>query len=381
MGNKNKNCLQDECIRVPKVYDWVTDAVKTPVKLFFSDRQLEEIEAALADPSRRPLRVIIKTPKLSPLLPLEGRDSDSKHAEQADFFCEKVGEKRHVTVSVGGSFVKAELVDLLFTANIQVLVVDRFGEIVTKTKTDVSALESFVLCYPDGTELFCKVSKIWARLSNGSLILNGPFPRSIHFDVTFCVDVQVEAEVKLEVLAKFCDPRPNDIKASEKSAEQCPTFEFPKQCPDIFPGKSCEGKAHAHASGETCDDATEKGIAGILADICPNGSILNSKFEFTFEDRDTSDGLNDFTFKAKSFDIDTLESYEKDGYAILKVSGEGRTDKGHHLDFNLDLAARGDDSKFRVQLIDERSGKLRFDTDIVEVAEGTIDVESCELQG
>lgn len=241
MGNKSISKpigeLQDECIRVPKVYDWVTDALKKEVEVRFTDEQLEQIEEALEDPYRRPLRVNVKTPKTPPLFPLSGGDSEKGTNE--GFYCEQIGEKRQVTVSVSGKLVEAELVDLLFTSDISVLVLDRQGKTVVKQNTNVSIMESFVLCYPDGTDLLCRVSKIWSRVSGGSVILNGPFTPSVKLEVVFCVDVQVEAEVKLEVLAKYSDPRSNDIKAPEVE-EQCPQISFPGQRSEIYPGFSPE---------------------------------------------------------------------------------------------------------------------------------------------
>ena len=48
-----------------------------------------------------------------------------------------------------------------------------------------------------------------------------------------CFEVQVEAEVKLEVSAKFCFPRENDIEIPTRDI--CPPiFEWPGQC-DFFP--------------------------------------------------------------------------------------------------------------------------------------------------
>lgn len=378
MGNqtiaKSLKGLQDECIRVPKVYDWVTAALTKKIELCFSERQLEEIEDALTDPYRRPLRLVVKTPKTPPLFPLGGKESDKD--EHKDFFCEQVGEKRQVTVFVNGEYVEAELVDLLFTANIEIKVVDRQGTVVTKLVTDVSVLEPFVLSFPDGTDLLCRVSKIWARLFSGSMILNGPCPDTVRLAVTFCVDVQVEAEVKLEVMARFCAPR-GPIEAPESDDLQCPDIEFPEQRPSIFPGKSCAGKAVGAASGPVGDECEAEGVAGVNVSICANGRLDGSTFDFTFDDQDGSDGLKDFQFHAKSFEPESLESFEKDGFTFLKVAGEGKTENGKKLDFMLDLADRNGETKFRVKLIDDWKGKVVFDTGLVEASEGSIDVETC----
>ena len=378
MGNSHKhrsmpkaaNSLQDECIRVPKVYDWVTDTLTVSKTITFSDEQLDAIECAMEDPARRPLRITCQTPDVPPVFPL----SDSSSVP--GFFCEQVGEKQDVTVPVSGEFVDAQLVDLLFNADIKIQVVDRHGEVVTHLTTDVAALESFVLCFPDGTDLLCRVSRIFCRIPSGTLMLNNPVPTSFTLQVTFCVDVQIEAEVKLEVLAKFCDPRDNDIVAPENTT-QCPPIEFPQQCPDIFPRKSCDCSASGEASGPTCEEATEQGEAGIDLDICPNCGLTDSRFAFTFNDTDTTDGLKDLNFVATSFDQDTIECKECDGGLKLIVSGEGRTSDGRRLDFNLAVVDSTFGDKFQVQLIRERNGHVVFDTGVVNTTEGAISVEEC----
>ena len=375
---KAANSLQDECIRVPKVYDWVTDQLTVSKTVRFDRDELEAIEDAMEDPSRRPLRIVCKTPTTPPLFPLN--QSDPRLIDERGFFCEQVGEKQNVTVPVGGEFVDAQLVDLLFNADVKILVLDRHGEVVAKRKVDVAAMESFVLCFPDGTDLLCRVSKIFCRISTGTLLLNKSCPESFKLEVTFCVDVQVEAEVKLEVLAKFCSPRENSIIAPE-SINQCPPVEFPAQCPAIFPQKNCECEAFGEASGDTGSDATEQGEAGINLHICPNCSLTDSFFEFTFDDRDTDDGLKNITFIATSFDPETLVCKECDDGLKLIVSGEGRTSDDRILDFNLAVLDSPEGDQFQVQLIKERKGKVIFDTGIVDVEEGELTVEDCVTFG
>ncbi|GGH83947.1 hypothetical protein JOD43_000772 [Pullulanibacillus pueri] len=383
MGNMHKprnikhasNSLQDECIRVPKVYDWVTDTLTVTKTIPFTEEQLEEIECAMDDPDRRPLRLISRTPKTPPLFPLN--QSNPKLYENNGFFCEQIGEKRNVTVPVAGDFVDAQLVDLLFNTDVKIEVVDRHGEAVTECVIDVAAMESFVLCFPDGTDLLCRISRIFSRISSGTILLNNPAPTSFKLEVTFCVDVQVEAEVKLEVLAKFCDPRENNIVAPENEVTPCPPVTFPEQCPSIFPAKGCECQASGEATGVTSEEATEQGQVGILVDICPDCSLVNSTFEFTFDDRDRGDGLRNLTFIADSFDPETLECKDVKGGTKLIASGDGHTDDGRHFDFNLALVDSKFGSQFQVQLIHERTGKVIFDTGVVDAGECTLSIQDC----
>lgn len=366
------NSLQEECIRVQKVYDWVTDALTVKQTIHFTSDQIKKIEQAMDTPSKRPLRLVCHTPKRGRLFGL----SSDKDDYDSDVHCEQVGEKRNVKVPVNGKFADAQLVDLLFTSDIKVSVVDRHGDEVTSTRCNVSVFEPFVLCHPDGTELFCKVTKVLCKIPSGTVLLNSPCPSSFKLEVTFCVDIQVEAEVKLEVLAKFCSPRDNDLDVPENS-QQCPDSSFPTQCPDIFPRQSCDCSARADASGMTSDEATEHGRIGISADICPNFSIKNSKLLVDFKDKDPSDGIDDTFFRATDFDQSTLTCEPCDGEGLmLKISGRGRTNKGKRLDFNLALVDSSEGDQFQLQLIDGR-GKIAFDSGIVDVEKGKVKVEEC----
>jgi hypothetical protein len=371
---KAANSLQDECIRVPKVYDWVTDTLSVSKTIEFTAEQRKKIEKAMDDPGRRPLRIVCKTPDLPPLFSL----SRHHHADcDDDFLCEQVGEKRDVTVPLNGEFVDAQLVDLLFTADVGVKVVDRHGREVADLGCNASVFESFVLCFPDGTELMCNVSKIFCRIPTGTVLLNTPSPDSFTLEVTFCIDIQVEAEVKLEVLAKFCSPRENDIEAPVMGADQCPEIEFPPQCPDIFPRPNCDCKASGEASGNTGDGATEQGEIAVLVDICPNCSLINSDFQVTFNDTDSSDGLKDFNFTATDFDPETLKCEKCRGGLKLTISGSGETDGGKMLDFNLAVVDSKFGDQFQIELIDEDDGDVKFDSKIVDVTEGDLTVKDC----
>ncbi|MFT8309855.1 MAG: hypothetical protein ABF629_01710 [Sporolactobacillus sp.] len=369
--SKPKSRLKDECIRVPKVYDWVTDKIGTKLKLQFTEAQLEDIECALADPSRRPLRVVVKTPKTPPLFPLD--NSEVKKGEHKDFFCEQVGGKQSVEGHLYGQEVSAQLVTILFTATITVLVVDREGEVVTKLKTDVSALEPFALCYPKGTDLLCRVSKISARILDNAVILNGPFPPFIRLKVFFCADIQVEAEVKLSVQAKFCKPRGNDIRVDDPDYDDpCPTPDFPEECDDIFPRKHHTVSARGEASGPVTDECEYDGRAAIKVAI-DSDDLDESSLKFKYKDLDDDKHDKDFTFEADRFDPSSLDAFEKNGYSILKISGVGHADD-KEVGFELDLADGNGQDKFSLKLINKKSGKVTFATGLVEVDEGNIKI-------
>lgn len=383
--SKAANSLQEECVRVPKVYDWVTDTLSTSKTIYFTEEQRKKIEKTMEDPGCRPLRIVCETPDVPPLFSLSR--SHEYDGWGKDFLCEQVGEKRDVTVPLNGEYVDAQVVDLLFTTDVTVKVVDRNGYEVATLKCNTSIFESFVLCYPDGTELMCDITKVLCRIPSGTVLLNGPCPSWFTLEVTFCVDIQVEAEVKLELLAKFCSPRETIEVPEMEMEQQCPTPEFPPQCPDIFPQSSCDCTANGNASGNTGEDCSDNGETSILADICPNCSLTNSSLRFLFNDTE-GDGWKDINFTATDFDPDTLECEKCRGGLKFMVSGTGEIDDGEEYTFHLAIVDSKFGDQYQIELhandYDHHHHHDRdhhyhrhFDSGIVNVTEGELTVEDC----
>ncbi|MCM3677334.1 FG-GAP-like repeat-containing protein [Peribacillus simplex] len=92
----------------------------------------------------------------------------------------------------------------------------------------VSFMDDVILCFPEGTEINCNIFDVQC-----SVVLNQMLGNMVVLDVIMCKDVQVEAEVKLEVEAKFCGPRP--IIPVQEEGFVCPIPTFPQQCPTFFP--------------------------------------------------------------------------------------------------------------------------------------------------
>ncbi|OOE12118.1 hypothetical protein [Fictibacillus arsenicus] len=366
MGNNHKH-LQDECIRVQKVYDWVTDTLNVRKTVSFTPEQIAAIEEALDDPSKRPLRIVTKVPKTS-------QANENAEACAENFLCEQVGDKRECTVALNGGFTTAQLVELLFTTDIKVQVVDRSGEIVTELIVNASVFESFVLCYPDGTDLYCRITKIFARVPSGTVLLNSPAPTSFSIDITFCVDIQVEAEVKLEVLAKFCSPRENDLICEGSEGEMCPEASFPQQCPDIYPRPGCMCRATGSASGLTGDEATEAGRVAVLVDICPNYHLSGSSFRLSYTGTEDQGA---FQYTATEFTQDSLCCDEySDGWKMI-ISGRGTDDStGENYNFNLAIVQTSEGNQFEAELINSK-GDREFTTGVVTTDTGEITVGNC----
>lgn len=371
---KATNSLQEECIRVQKVYDWVTDALSVTRDVRLTKSQLEAIRQAMETPSRRPLRFVCRKQNTPDTFKIEEGVVCTKEGPT----CDQVGEKQNVTVPVGGKLVDAQLVDLVFKTDVVLDVLDRQGVVVTSIPVNVTAFQSFVLCFPDGTDLFCKITKVICRIPSGTILLNSPVADTIRLEIIFCVDIQVEAEVKLEVLAKFCAPRENDIEAPVVT-EVCPEPDFPPQCPDIFPRPNCDCQASGNVTGQTTSQATELGVASIDFDICPNCHIKGSHLLFTFKDEDFSDGAKDFTFRATSFDQDTLKCEKSQGGLRLTVSGTGEFRKHKEANFTLTLwESTGGNAQFELTLTRFHAKENPiFTTGRVNVRRGSFTIEDC----
>nr|WP_311282636.1 HYR domain-containing protein [Peribacillus simplex] len=92
----------------------------------------------------------------------------------------------------------------------------------------VNFLDDVILCFPQGTDINCTIFDVQCKV-----LLNEVLGNVVMLEVVMCKDVQVEAEVKIEVEAKFCGPRqPIPI---EEQLTVCTFPTFPQQCPDIFP--------------------------------------------------------------------------------------------------------------------------------------------------
>ncbi|GAA5416427.1 hypothetical protein Pryu01_01462 [Paraliobacillus ryukyuensis] len=92
---------------------------------------------------------------------------------------------------------------------------------------EITIPESVFLCAPEGTRLVVRISDVECSAS-----VNGTAGELVSVDLTLdlCQSVQAVADVTLELVADFCEPRDNLI------TEDCPNPIIPPQCPVVFPG-------------------------------------------------------------------------------------------------------------------------------------------------
>jgi hypothetical protein len=140
----------------------------------------------------------------------------------------------------------------------------------------------------------------------------------------------VQAEVKLEVEAKFCQPRPP---IAPPPLALCPPINFPQQC-DIFPINNCECQATLNdictaaptgdclmVVGTAAPGTNQTGPIQIMATICNNCVPQNSSILFRFTDTLTTPTDDSFTFRATTFD--NVQCFSPTAPTTVIVTGRG----------------------------------------------------------
>ncbi|OIU72146.1 hypothetical protein [Rossellomorea aquimaris] len=303
------NDLAPECIRVDKVYDWVFFANKYENKNFIPD---EACRAAVSAALAAGQRVEVQTAPVDP----------------AD-------------VSVTGTIIEngnPGRVLIVWTVPVEVtILIDGVAECSFTVRTQFT--DEIALCVPTGItndNLNIRATQVIASSTGGVLMGPDPFGPMIPLRVVLCKDVQVEYPVKLEVLAKFCFPRPNNIPLPQEKL-QCDLslLEFPRQCPGLFPVDNCECQATALARNEDTDatfgtggDAdVVTGLSTLRAEICQECSLADSTWSYSFTDTEvgptpapTATGFQpDFSFSFNPSSIDRVTC----GEDALTAVGEG----------------------------------------------------------
>lgn len=292
-GRQISNNVQPECIRTIKVYDWVILTNRDQNKVPIPQDCFEEIEACRHAGSAVTAECDV-VPGTSSCNVLSSRPVD-------------IGEP---------PLAGARIVTLAFHVHIQVTFFCN-GEEICNFIVPVSFIDDVLLCHPDGTEVVCDIFDIQCNV-----IVDAMLGNMVMIDIIMCKDIQVEAEVKLEVEAKFCGPR--DAIAIPDLPLQCPFPTFPEQCPTMFPVENCECQGSA-----SIDDTTTVLFNGTQATgnltletvICNQCSLAGSHLFARFEeDLSPTPAVNqNFTFVATQFNMPECDP----NFDILTVTGVG----------------------------------------------------------
>ncbi|WP_226682728.1 BMQ_0737 family morphogenetic spore coat protein [Sutcliffiella horikoshii] len=225
------------CIKTRKVYDWVTRQIdvalkpicKTDLDDLFKCIDDADIADILCDKKIGPLSVVCF------LSDEHGHKIDTKahynHRHHKAFVCKEIdqaGGRTEVEVELpDGTEVTLQRVKVLIKGYVTVHIVDDSGTVLCCSEPIPFAnIQTFLLCAPEGTELDCHVTFFDC---DSNLIVTSDLSQ-LDINLLLCLDVQMEADVKLEIEARICRPRDEIIEGV-----LCPPKEFPPQCPEVFP--------------------------------------------------------------------------------------------------------------------------------------------------
>ncbi|RNB80415.1 hypothetical protein EDM59_24045 [Brevibacillus nitrificans] len=268
------NNLQAECVLVPKVYDWVVLASAYHSKIEIPRECRLLVDAAILA-GQQVTFTCLDQPIPAPS-------------------CQIIGMRRE-SIRVGGAFVRVGVVRFLFSTALPIGVLAD-GIPLCQFSSAVQFEQEVVLCLPEPlgeANILCRTLAVECQ-SSGNVLLGGMLP----VDVQLCAEIQVEQEVRLELLAKFCSPRPNNVPVpSPTPGMLCPMVLFPPQCPAIYPLPSCDCQATANALIPNVSvtmgisQVLAIGTIQIIADICPACEPGSSTFTFNYFDNIVPDLL------------------------------------------------------------------------------------------
>ncbi|MED4125336.1 hypothetical protein P4641_15290 [Halalkalibacterium halodurans] len=217
--------LHKLCIRVPKVFDWVARQVDLPLISFDN----EELDALFGfDDTTTPAETLADFLANFPGFTVQAVLQDQT------VICQEIQQtngRQEISVTLpDGDTVDLEKVKVLLKGLLVVNIFDANGNLLlTSDPIPFATAQTFFLCAPEGTDVFCHMTYFQA---DAEIILTDDFEQ-LDISIVLCLDVQMEALVKLEVEGAYCKPRP-ELPITDLV---CPEDRFPPQCPEIFPGK------------------------------------------------------------------------------------------------------------------------------------------------
>lgn len=226
MSRQHHHEKEKVCIKTKKVYDWVTRQVDVPL-ISISDAALEDVFTCDGHHKHDICDFLSNQTNDSTRFSVNCMLNDDT------LICQEIiqpGGRQPVTVTLPtGDVVNLQKVKVLVKGTVTVEVLDAMNHVVcTSSPIPFATAQTFLLCAPEGTNLQCHISFFEC---DASLICTEDFEQ-LDVSITLCIEAQMEAEVKLEIEAVFCQPREEILEAT-----LCPVNKFPPQCPEVFPGR------------------------------------------------------------------------------------------------------------------------------------------------
>ncbi|MEW9669501.1 nitrous oxide reductase family maturation protein NosD [Ammoniphilus sp. 3BR4] len=235
--------LQAECIRVQKVFDWVYLTNRYQNKIQFSEACRPIIEERLALGHRLVAQCSTNPDQFLPVFPLLPKPQPTPTpivcpGARCDFDVEAATEVR--CIAPDGTNVMLQAIPFLFTVCVRVDLhdVNAGNEIICSENVFVQFDEEVALCWQRGLNIQCRILDVLCNASFRQAGAGAFMEPGIFLTVNVCKEIQVEAEVKLELFARFCQPRRAvdcQFAPVEASCPPLPSNLFPVQCPTIFP--------------------------------------------------------------------------------------------------------------------------------------------------
>ncbi len=245
----NNSCGQETlCIRANKVYDWVTRQAE--VNLTFTDYcdlgfDCNDDNMPCAENSH------VSPTSEDPCMVLDGHltvecfptdkwgnpvDPTAPHAISCEEIPQPEGRQSSQFQLPDGSTVTLQKVKVLKKGYVRVKVTNHHGDCCVSDPIHWCITEKFFLCAPPGTFLECEVTDFECEanlICKPNCEDNGYQFQQLDISIIICQSVQMEAKVKIELTADFCQPR-------QDLPFVCPPLAFPPQCPTIFPNAANE---------------------------------------------------------------------------------------------------------------------------------------------
>ncbi|SDB82910.1 hypothetical protein [Shouchella lonarensis] len=210
------------CISVPKVFDWVTRQVDLPT-ISFREPELTDIFPCDETPGESLCDFLEDFP---------GYTTRCRVLEESLLTREVTDPACRVQVNVclpNGKEVCLEKVKVLAKGLLEVDILDSTGDVIcTSDPIEFATIQTFYLCAPKDTLVDAFIS---AGQCDAEIVCDDTFAQ-LDISFSFCLDIHVYADVRLEVEAAYCKPR-NEFPVTDIV---CRDNKFPPQCPVVFPG-------------------------------------------------------------------------------------------------------------------------------------------------
>ncbi|SDK49596.1 hypothetical protein [Sediminibacillus albus] len=213
------------CINTEKVYDWV---------ILQANVSQNVLAAALGALPIDPCGPTVSN--LTTTCFLVDPDTGEELPPNAEITIDELGEREDRTFVIDGSLVTLQRVTFTKTLSVVIEFSGLTGTtpfVETTEPITIEIPESLFLCAPEGTRIAVRLSDLDCSVNVNCV---AAALTSVDIVLNICQSVQSLADVTIELVADFCQPR-------DVLVEQCPTPTIPPQCPVLFPG-NCDDNEH-----------------------------------------------------------------------------------------------------------------------------------------